>query len=1088
MNTPSMDNKKRAADFGENQQPLNTSLPTENIQQPGRSVKKNTPDQIVFPSEQEFSFTMMSKAEGILTKHIKLIDGEIKKDSSECWINRGRAETVRMEPEEFGPFLQGLQNNQALVHGVSAYDNALIVSRKQLTTKAEEEPQTDEQGLPIISRTKGFFHYSNGPGLLMLDHDKARNNAVALDPEKALKGYTPEELTAIIADFFNTLKGAARVAVCSTSSCIYDADTEEELRGKSAGFHLYLFPQNAQDTPRFLKVLGKRLILAGYGRVEFSQSGAVLVRTLIDLLVASPERLDFVAGAVCDKGLEQRLPAPVYQPGGLLDTEALNDLNPEEEKAYQEIIRELKAKGAPDQERIKAAYLEQEAGKLSSESEGKISMEQARETVTARQHHILVDDDLLLFAHLEEPVSVAYVVDNGPEFDKKSCADPLEPEYDGGSKTKAVFYWNEGQNPLIYSHAHGSIKYRFRRYGAEEPIDYDTALPELIERTKDDCGAPFEEDALKMLARLKQQDKSRFMRTRDKLKAANRAVLLKELDKDINKVPPVRKSFQSSQPSSSSLSIPYSSLPPSLKEKVLHLQGVLVIETIKGDRPAPESEAAALFAETLHGLYAFSMSGLCWYRFDECCWQKCSASEFEGALNALLYPATAGLGFSNNYQNGISQLLQKSGQNPLPDPLPDTIPFQNGLLDQKSRELVPVTAENAHTWVLPYEYSPDADCPNFLAWLETALDNDPESVRLIQAWFNSLFIGRPDLQIFLHLIGPAGTGKSTLGRLAFELVGKANTTTTTLKELEQNRFETANIYGKRLTAIEEADKYGGSVSVLKAMTGQDPLRLERKNKQQEGSFIYEGQTLMMSNERLATTDYTSGIERRRITVEFKRRITPEERAAWDKRGGEKAVLYQEAPGIINWALRLSREEVTDIFKSMPERVRRANLEAAMFNNPVFAWMTESLLPDHDSAVQIGTKKERREYGAVSYEYADERLYPNYLTWCGENGRESVALQRFSSSVIDAAQTQGAHVRKERKSDGVKIFGLRIRREGEKSWLDELESGAVQEAAKDCVKDNKLNVFGMQTMKDFSGTSYREPHSIPTPAEQVEEEF
>ncbi|XOF35307.1 MAG: hypothetical protein ACL93V_08495 [Candidatus Electrothrix sp. YB6] len=726
--------------------------------------------------EQKVSFTLMHKTQGILTKRMKRVNGCIEKDSSECRMSRGRAETVRIKPEQFGPFLQGLQSNQAIVHGVSDYDKALIVSGKRLKTRPGESPQADEQGLPIISRTKDFFHYPDGPGLLMLDHDKARKNAVALDSEKALKAYSPKELINTIAGFFESIKEAAQVAVYSTSSCIHDTDTGKELRGKSAGFHLYLFPQNAADTPRFLDVLGKRLILAGYGRVEFSRSGAVLVRTLVDLLVASPERLDFVAGAVCDKGLEQRLPASEYQPGRLLDTQALNDLNPEEEKTYQEIIHQLKAKGAPDQERIKGAYLEQEAEKLSSESGGKVSMEQARETVKARQHHILVDDDLLLFAHEKEPVSVASVLDNGQAFDNKSCADPLEPEYDGGSMSKAVFYWNEGQNPLIYSQAHGGIKYRFRRYGAEKPIDYDTALPELIQQTKEDCGAPFAEDALKMLARLKQKDKARFMRVRKDLKAANGAVLLKELDRDISRVSPVRKSFQSSQPSSSSLSIPYSSLPSSLKEKVLHLQGVMVIETQKGDRPAPESEAAALFAETLHGLYAFSMSGLCWYCFDECCWQKCSASEFEGALNALLYTATAGLGFSNNYQNGISQLLQKSGRNPLPDPLPGTIPFQNGLLDQNTGKLVPVTAENAHTWVLPYEYSPDADCPDFLAWLTTALDDDPESVRLIQAWFNALFTGRPDLQVFLHLIGPAGTGKSTLGRLAFQLVGNEKMT------------------------------------------------------------------------------------------------------------------------------------------------------------------------------------------------------------------------------------------------------------------------------------------------------------------------
>ncbi|MCI5131377.1 MAG: hypothetical protein D3904_07585 [Candidatus Electrothrix sp. EH2] len=180
-------------------------------------------------------------------------------------------------------------------------------------------------------------------------------------------------------------------------------------------------------------------------------------------------------------------------------------------------------------------------------------------------------------------------------------------------------------------------------------------------------------------------------------------------------------------------------------------------------------------------------------------------------------------------------------------------------------------------------------------------------------------------------------------------------------------------------------------------------------------------------------------------------------------------------------MKLSREEVTDIFRSMPERVRRANLDAAMFNNPVFAWMAENLLPDPDAAVQVGTKKERREYGAVFYEDSDERLYPNYLTWCQENERKSVSLQRFSASVVDAAQTQGADVRKERKSDGVKIFGLRIRREGERSWLEELESGPVQE-------NNDPKVFDIKTVKDVSGTPYREPHCIPSPVKQVEREF
>jgi phage/plasmid-associated DNA primase len=51
---------------------------------------------------------------------------------------------------------------------------------------------------------------------------------------------------------------------------------------------------------------------------------------------------------------------------------------------------------------------------------------------------------------------------------------------------------------------------------------------------------------------------------------------------------------------------------------------------------------------------------------------------------------------------------------------------------------------------------------------------------------------------------------------------------TTLEQLEKNRFETAAIYGKKLLLITDSDKYGGEVSTLKAITGGDPIRFEKK--------------------------------------------------------------------------------------------------------------------------------------------------------------------------------------------------------------------------------------------------------------------
>lgn len=589
---------------------------------------------------------------------------------------------------------------------------------------------------------------------------------------------------------------------------------------------------------------------------------------------------------------------------------------------------------------------------------------------------------------------------------------------------------------------------------------HEEKLTNLLQRVTSDCGAPFEPEAIKMLAMLKTTDKPRFMHVRDQIKRSNNSVIISELDKDISRFCK-RTSARSSFPSFRSLSNSCPSLLPSLEINVLHFQGVLVSHDVNENNVLViESIAATLIAEELHGKFSFDATGGRWLRYTGSQWRSCSQLEFDTAVTELLYVGTDGLGFRNAYQSGVAALLQKGGQNRLTDHPCDMIPFLNGLLDLSKRTLQPITPDNAATWVLPFHYTQEAQCPNFMKWLQSSIDHDLETMRLLQAWLNALLTGRPDLQIFLHLIGPAGTGKSTFGRLAFMLVGRDNATTTTLKQLETNRFEAANIYGKRLVAIEEADKYGGSVNMLKAMTGQDPLRLERKNQQQQGSFIFGGQTLMMSNERLATTDYTSGIERRRITVEFKRRITPEERTRWNTLGGEEMLLHKEAPGIINWALSLKGEEVSLIFKGIPERVKLANFEAARFNNPVLDWMIQNLISDPESKTKIGIKQKMKgPSGEEVFANADMYLYPNYLTWCLESGREAVSLQRFSTVVLDAAHSNDIYAKKlPRSVDGIKIQGLRIRNESDPFYQRDEDCEVMKVGMKDnLLKMKEMNI-------------------------------
>jgi len=446
-----------------------------------------------------------------------------------------------------------------------------------------------------------------------------------------------------------------------------------------------------------------------------------------------------------------------------------------------------------------------------------------------------------------------------------------------------------------------------------------------------------------------------------------------------------------------------------------------------------ESNAAARLATRLKDHFAFSRESLGWYFFVGTHWQAIPTHILDEVIVKALY-AGAPSGFKARHVAALISLLSK-GQCPLASGGDQAaIPFSNGLLNPARRTLTPPTPETALTWCLPYAYDPRADCPTIKAWLYQAVGEDSDMVEFLRAWLAALLTGRADLQKFLHLLGAPGSGKGAFMRLATALIGPHNAVTTDLRNLETNRFETAALYEKRLAVISDASKYGGSVDVLKSATGQDWLRLERKHQQQGSTFIFNGLVLMASNEGLMTTDYTSALERRRLTVRFDRVASDEERRLWDEQGGETAVLHREIPGLVNWLLALSRDHVTRAIMDPPARLRETNQEALRYGNPIADWLLDSVVPDRGYKAKIGDKRPILRDGRAWFEYAGEWLYPNYLTWCQRSGRESVSLTRFSTLVLDVAKSQKFDVIKIRLGTGIYLQGIRLRREGETAYI------------------------------------------------------
>jgi len=461
------------------------------------------------------------------------------------------------------------------------------------------------------------------------------------------------------------------------------------------------------------------------------------------------------------------------------------------------------------------------------------------------------------------------------------------------------------------------------------------------------------------------------------------------------------------------------------------------LETIdaKGRRVAViDSFAAQSLANALAGRLAFCREAMIWHGFTGTHWQPFpTAALAEDLVAKLFHAGTPRCGFKANHLNGVISLLRR-GLLPLPEiSTVGGIPFTNGIFNPATQTLIPITPSNALTWCLPYSYTPDADCPTVKAWLQQAVGGDMETLEFLRAWLTALLTGRADLQKFLHLFGPGGTGKGTFIRLATALVGDNNAIVTDLRSLEQNRFETAALYGKRLASITDTSRYGGSVDVLKAMTGQDQLRLERKHQQQGATFVFAGLVLLASNEAIQTTDHTSAIERRRLTVRFEHIASNEERRLWDQQGGEAAVLHREIPGVVNWCLQLSRDDVTRLITHRSAQIDEANLEALQASNPIAGWLMDNTIPAAGYKTQIGDKQALGE-GLLGFKHADEWLYPNYLTWCQRQGREALSLTRFPGLVLDMAYMLKIDVRKKREETGRFLIGLRLRNESEAPFI------------------------------------------------------
>ncbi len=441
----------------------------------------------------------------------------------------------------------------------------------------------------------------------------------------------------------------------------------------------------------------------------------------------------------------------------------------------------------------------------------------------------------------------------------------------------------------------------------------------------------------------------------------------------------------------------------------------------------PDSTMAAVMAKNIPDLM-FDVISSSWYSYSGCVWLKVCQTKAKYQIRLAMDKGCDPLGYPHAKLSSMDSFLRLDLSRDLKASDPDLLPFSNGVLKVSTKEFIDHSAEHYLTWHLPYEYSSNADAKPVIDWLTKTLSDDLHQTQIIRAFGRAILTGAMShMQKYLELIGAAGSGKSSIIRMLAVVMGRENYYTTTLKELELNRFETANLYGKRLVAITDAESFIGDVTTLKAATGGDDLRYEVKNVQAAQPYTFTGGLILAGNKDIKSNDHSNGLQRRRITLRLNNVIAPEEMKDLDP------IFHQCAAGLVNWMMDMSEEDMTAYLKTpglLCGAIVEARHEQMLNTNQLYRWFDECVDLAPGFKTYIGKAlKGINVINAGTFREPREKLYPNYEEWVQSQGNErATSLQNFSNDLICllVEQLRLPGIKKGKDAHGVFIEGIKIR--------------------------------------------------------------
>ena len=260
--------------------------------------------------------------------------------------------------------------------------------------------------------------------------------------------------------------------------------------------------------------------------------------------------------------------------------------------------------------------------------------------------------------------------------------------------------------------------------------------------------------------------------------------------------------------------------------------------------------------------------------------------------------ATIGRVLGDKYSTGrradIAGRLEGMVQDTCPD-MPNTpgapiVNFRNGLYNLATKEFSAHTPDHLSVLQLEVDYDPDATCPRYDEWILDRVGE--EQALMLDAMGAAIVDPSVTSQKALMLMGPGGSGKSTMLRLFSAVFPDTAVSAVTMHQLADNKYAAAELYGAAINvAADLSSEHITDVSLFKQVTGEDKITADRKY---GNMFSFTNtSTFAFSANNPPTISEGDAFERRMVPAAFPKSFKGAEDETIEQG------LLEELPGIVN---------------------------------------------------------------------------------------------------------------------------------------------------------------------------------------------